>query len=416
MARVCVIRQGYVPTDPRVRREIDALTESGHDVDVICMRNDGEAAFERDASLTIHRLPMAHRRDGVVRYVFQYVGFPTMVALYLTWLHRRRRFDLVQVNTLPDWLVFAALPLRIRGVPVLLDLHECMPEFFASKFRTALGHPGVRVLSFLERASIRFASFAITCTEQMLEAFVSRGAPGERIEVVMNSTDESIFDPARYVPRQRENGRFSLISHGMIDERYGVDTIIRAVGRLRDRIPGISLEVYGYGPYGDELQRLVQELGLQKRITFHGFVPLEELLAGIADADAGVVAMKRDAFRDLTHCNKMFDLITMRRPVICSRTRSVMEYFPNGSLKYFDAGDDADLARAIEELYSNPGESDELVESAARKNEAYRWPYQRQRYLAVIENLLGQAGRGGDSVISLTERGSRLATLGDRAA
>ena len=37
-------------------------------------------------------------------------------------------------ESLPDFLVFAALPLKLAGVPVLLDLHEAMPEFFASRF------------------------------------------------------------------------------------------------------------------------------------------------------------------------------------------------------------------------------------------------------------------------------------------
>ena len=47
-----------------------------------------------------------------------------------------------------------------------------------------------------------------------------------------------------------------------------------------------------------------------------GFVPIDELLRAIAGADVGVVAMKRDAFRDLTLCNKMYDFITMRRPAV----------------------------------------------------------------------------------------------------
>jgi glycosyltransferase involved in cell wall biosynthesis len=389
MARICVVRQFFVPQDPRVRREIYALTGEGHSVDVVCMRRPGEAARERDRSLTIHRLPMTHRRAGIPRYLFEYLAFPLLAAVYLAWLDHRRDFDLVQVNSVPDWLVFAAIAPRLRGAPVLLDLHECMPEFFATKFGTTLRHPAVRALKFLEQASIRFATLSITCTEQMREAFVSRGARGDRIAVVMNSTDESIFDPTRFPPRERREGRFSLISHGTIEERYGLDTIIGAMSRLRGQIPGLALEVYGDGSCQAELRRMVEELELQEDVTFHGYVPIDELLAAIADADAGVVAMKRDAFRDLTHCNKMFDLITMRRPVICSRTRSVMAYFPNGSLKYFNAADGADLARAIEEVYRYPDQSSRLVQSASKTNEPYRWTHQRDYYLALVNTVLG---------------------------
>ena len=29
----------------------------------------------------------------------------------------------------------------------MLDLHECMPEFFSTKFGTSLRHPGVRLMA-----------------------------------------------------------------------------------------------------------------------------------------------------------------------------------------------------------------------------------------------------------------------------
>jgi glycosyltransferase involved in cell wall biosynthesis len=392
MARVCVVRAFFVPDDVRVRREINALADAGHRVTVICMRSPGSVRRERYGKVDIHRLPMTHRRGGILRYAFEYVAFPLLAALYLALLDLRRRFDLIQVNTIPDWLVFAAVGPRLRGVPVVLDLHELMPEFFASKFGTTLRHPGVRALAMLEQASIRFADVAMTCTEEMRDAFVSRGADVDRIGVVMNSSEEAIFDPESFPPRRdRQSGRFSLICHGTIEERYGLDTIIRALGRLDDRIPGLTLDIYGEGTYVQELRGMVEELGLTGRVSFNGFVPVDELVAAIADADAGVVAMKRDLFRDLTQCNKMFDLVTMRRPVICSRTTSVMASFPDDCFQYFDADDDADLARAIEEVFDQPHLGHRLVERAEEQNQAYRWLRQRERYLGVVEHAL--AGR-----------------------
>jgi glycosyltransferase involved in cell wall biosynthesis len=392
MARICVVRAFFVPDDVRVRREINALADAGHRVTVVCMRSPGSVRRERYGDVEIHRLPMTHRRGGILRYAFEYLAFPLLAALYLGLLDLRRRFDLVQVNTIPDWLVFAAAGPRLRGVPVIVDLHELMPEFFASKFGTALRHPGVRALARLEQASIRFADLAMTCTEEMRNAFVSRGADADRISVVMNSSEEAIFDPQTFPPRlDRQTGRFSLICHGTIEERYGLDTIIRAVRRLDDQIPGLTLEIYGEGTYQQELRGMVAEFGLTDRVSFNGFVPVDELVAAIADADAGIVAMKRDAFRDLTQCNKMFDLITMRRPVICSRTTSVMASFPDDCLQYFDADDDADLARAIEEVFAQPHLGHQLVERAEEQNQAYRWLRQRERYLALVDQAL--AGR-----------------------
>jgi glycosyltransferase involved in cell wall biosynthesis len=78
----------------------------------------------------------------------------------------------------------------------------------------------------------------------------------------------------------------------------------------------------------------------------------------------------------------------MRCPAVISRTRSVQNYFGEDCFGYFDAGDPADLARAIRELYSAPELGDRLVERAWEVNEPYRWPHQRQIYRQSVESLL----------------------------
>ena len=83
MARVCLLRAFFVPDDVRVRREINALADAGHQVTVICMRPPGSARREWYGSVEIHRLPMTHRRGGILRYAFEYVAFPLLAMLYL---------------------------------------------------------------------------------------------------------------------------------------------------------------------------------------------------------------------------------------------------------------------------------------------------------------------------------------------
>lgn len=180
MARICVIRQGFFPLDTRVRREVDALLMAGHEVDVICLSQPGEPRRDRYRGATVRRLPMRQRRGGPLRYMVEYGAFLVAAALVAGALHLRRRFDLVQVHSIPDVLVFAALIPRLLGARVVLDLHECMPEFFATKYKLDADHPGSRLLAWLEQVSIRFADMVITCTEQMREAFVARGAPRAR--------------------------------------------------------------------------------------------------------------------------------------------------------------------------------------------------------------------------------------------
>ncbi|MDQ3900545.1 MAG: glycosyltransferase family 4 protein [Actinomycetota bacterium] len=400
MARICIIRQGSFPNDPRLRREVESLVAAGHEVDIICRRLlPSLPLYEHNDLVAVRRVPLRRVAGGPFGYLLQYVAFLLIALVLAGTLHLRRRYKLVQVNSMPDVLVFAALVPRLFGARVLLDLHECMPEFFATKFKIGLGHPAVRFIARCEQASIGFADFAITCSAQMREAFIDRGAPPAKVDVIVNGANDKVFDPGQYPPRGREPGRFVLISHGTMEERYGLDTIIRAVALVRDEIPGLRLDLYGGGAYRETLRQLASDLGLEREVYFsEGWVPMEELVQAIADADVGVVAMKRDAFRDLTLCNKMYDFIAMGKPIISSRTRSVEDYYGESCFELFTADDPQDLARAIRHLHADPAHRERLVGETARVNEPYRWPHQRERYLDIVAHLL--AGERGIPAVS----------------
>jgi len=388
MSRILVIRQHYYPQDPRVRREVKVLVQLGHEVDIICLARAGERPRERCDGVNIRRISLRRHQGGTARYLLEYGAFGILAAVLAGWLQLRQRYDLVQVNSIPDTLIFAAVVPRLLGVPVLLDLHECMPEFFATKFRTGLAHPAVRAIAACEQASIRFASFAITCTRQMREVFITRGAPGDKIGVIVNGADEECFAPQQYATA-KGSGHFTLICHGAIEERYGLDTAIRAVGLVKGDIPGVRLEIYGEGSYRGELQRLARDLGVERHVWFSdGFAPIGDLVAAIAAADVGVVAMKRDVFRDLTLCNKMFDFIAMGKPILMSRTRAVAEYFGADCFQFFTADDERDLARAIRELHADPDCGPRLAARAAEANEPNRWQHQGLQYAGIVTTLL----------------------------
>lgn len=384
-ARIGVIRQHYVPQDTRVLREVTALVDDGHEVDLICLCKPGEPGYERTGRLTIRRLSVPRGAGGGPGgYLVGYAQFFVRAAGLISALHLRNPYRLVQVNSLPDVLVFAAVVPRLFGARVLLDLQECMPEFYASKFAADLGHPAVRLIAALEQRSIRFADRVITPTAQLRGAFIRRGADPDKISVVMDGADEAIFHP---LPQIRPDpDRFTLISHGTVEERYGLDTTIEAVALLRDEIPQLRLKIYGDGSDLPRLHRLAAASGVADRVSFSdGFVPFDELVAALAAADLGIVAMKRDAFRDLTVASKAFDFIAMGIPMAISRTRSVEETFPPDSVELFESGDPADLARAIRRVYADPQRRAEL---AGQPAEHYRWTYQRARYLEVVHRLL----------------------------
>jgi glycosyltransferase involved in cell wall biosynthesis len=184
---------------------------------------------------------------------------------------------------------------------------------------------------------------------------------------------------------------FTLICHGTIEERYGLDTLLRAAALLRDEIPNLRVQIIGDGTFRPAILALRAELGLEQIVSVSpGFLPMEELLAAIAAADVGIVAIKRDICRDLVLCTKMFDFIGMRKPMVISRTRAVEENFGDACLEMFTSDDPTDMARAIRRLHADPGLRRELADEALRRSQRFSWREQRERY----QRLLGALTAG----------------------
>jgi len=127
---VCHVVYAKFPADPRVRREVRTLESVGFTVDVLCLRSDVEDRAEVMPGVRVRRLPLGPRRGSRLRYAYQYVTFFLLVSVNLVVAHAFRRYRIIHVHSLPDFLILAAVPCRALGARLVLDLHESMPEIY----------------------------------------------------------------------------------------------------------------------------------------------------------------------------------------------------------------------------------------------------------------------------------------------
>src|SRR5512143_1913032 len=291
-----VVHHTYPLAEPRVERDAQALVSHGYEVDVICLQEEDEPAVDLVEGVNIYRLPV--RRDkgrGAAAQLLEYLAFFILAFFKLISLHRRRRYKVVQVHNLPDFLVLAALWPKLAGARVILDIHDVMPEFYAARFKRSMDSWPVRLVRWQERLSCRFADHVITVTELWRQALITRGVPAEKVSVVMHLADQRVFRPPAAALRVTDRCSFKLIYHGSINQRYGLDLLVRAVDVVRQRIPEIHLTIHGGGDYRNAVMQLVEELKLQQHVYFStNKVPIAELPKIICQADVGVVPYRRD--------------------------------------------------------------------------------------------------------------------------
>ena len=301
--------------------------------------------------IEIHQLDVQrHQGSGIGTYLREYLAFLARATVRAVRLHRKQRFGLVQVHSLPDFLVFAALPLRLVGVPVLLDLHEAMPEFFRSRFPRAANPIVHRALVLQERLSIMAASHTITVNEAMRDRLIRLGADPDHTGVVINSPSLARFDAGAH-PRRTfaQDGRLRLIYTGALTPTYELDVAVRAVARIADERPDLDvhLDVFGLGDTQDRLRELARDLGVGERIVFHGRVAIDEVPARVAAADIGLAPTRHDPFTDMSLSTKVFEYAAMGKPVVASALPMVERTFPPGTVATYPSGDDAAMAAAI---------------------------------------------------------------------
>ena len=389
LGSVCLVRLGYYPADPRVRREAEALVDAGFGVDVVCSRGEGESWTAASGGVRIYRLPIGHRRGGIGRYAFEYLGFLALATATVALLHGRRRYRIVQVHTMPDFLVFAALVPKLTGAKVVLDMHEVVPELFASKFKLSPSSPAVKALAALERVSTRFADHVLTVSEATRRVIQRRGLPDSKLTIVMNSADERRFEPR---PRRKHDG-LVLVSHGTIVERYGYDTLLRAMTDVVRERPDARLRIIGGGDLGGSeylhhLERLVADLGLARNVELAGYRPLDEIPALLAEADIGITANEIDEFTSLIVPTKLMEYVALEIPAVAARSPAVELYFDDDDVTFFRSGDPRDLARAVLAVARDLAAARARAAHArARFVPRHGWPRMKETYVDLMLRL-----------------------------
>jgi len=325
-----------------------------------------------------------------IRHLAAYLRFFCFAFLQVSLLHLRRPYDIVQVHTMPDFLVFTTLVPKLSGAKIILDIHDLMPELYMAKFGGDYRSWVVRSIIWIERLSVAFANKTIAVHEPHLNVLVKHGNPRSKFSVLLNVPDHRIFvRPTSVCARP---GFFRLIYHGTIPDRdrAGLDIALRAVARIRNDIPDLEFHIIGDGAGMARLRSLAQELNLNSCVKFIPAVPVEKLPPMLCEAAVGIIPYAADTF---THCvlpTKLLEYAALGIPAIVSRLRAIEAYFDDEMVGYFEPGNETELADRILNVYRHPEIAARLASNAVKFTEKYNWQQHREIYFRLVDSLLPQ--------------------------
>ena len=386
MARVCMVVFNEYSSDPRVRREAESLAERGDTVDCICLQDPGDKT-RRLRGVTLYAITGKYRGLKRIGHLAAYFRFFCFAFLKITLLHLRRPYEIVQVHTMPDFLVFTTLVPKLLGAKIILDIHDLMPELYMAKFGGTYRDWMVRCIVWMEKRSVAFADRTIAVHEPHLNILVRHGNPREKFSVLLNVPDHRIFVRPALVPSK--SARFRLVYHGTVPDRdrAGLALALRAIARVRSEIPGLEFRIIGDGNGMDRLRSLAEELNLADCIEFIPAVPVEQLPPMLDGAAAGIVPYAADTFTHHVLPTKLLEYAALRIPAIVSRLRAIEHHFDDEMVGYFEPGNETELADQILSFYRNPEMATGLASKASQFTDRYQWQQHREVYFRLIDSL-----------------------------
>jgi glycosyltransferase involved in cell wall biosynthesis len=382
---ICFIVQNYYDIDPRVRRKAEAAYSAGFLVDVIALRPQNRK--EREYSLNginVLAVGINKKRASTLRYILEYLWFFIYAFFKVSVLMLKKRYQAIDVNTLPDFLVFSALIPKILGAKIILDMHEVMPEFYMSKFEIEERHWMIRLIRFQELLSMKFADEVIVINEPIQELLQARGLKPSKTTVILNSVDENLFFPKQKDHSPKDS--FIMMYHGTLTPIYGLDIALSGFATVYSQMPKSEFWIIGEGPDLESLKALVSRKSIEQRVKFIGSVTQQEIPDWLMKCDVGVLATRQDIFLDLSFSNKLPEYIVMKKPVIISRLKTIRHYFSEEALAFFDPQNEIELGQRMLELYQNPFTREKLARRALMEYKPINWSLMRDRYLTLIKS------------------------------
>ncbi|KPJ76409.1 MAG: glycosyl transferase family 1 [Deltaproteobacteria bacterium SG8_13] len=342
-----------------------ALADLGHRVEVIT----GPPGLQAENGIRVHRLASLdlYNPDDLFRLpsmgelrqplnLLEWMGVSTMgfpepfvfgIRAYLQLRQNTHRYDIVHDNQSLSYGVWAIG----KMLPVVATIHHPITVDRRLAVRNAASVwkklKQLRWYSFLhmQKCVSRTLSKIITVSKSAREDISREFAiPRQRFRIVPNGIDTRCFHPLPGVKRAKNR---IMVTNSADMPLKGLAYLLRAVAELSKTRP-VQLVVVGQPKRNGDVESLVRQLGIDRRVTFTGRITADELVVQYARAAVAVVPSVYEGF-GLPAGEAMACAV----PVISTTGGALPEVVGEAGLLVPPA-DPTSLGRAIDEVLAHP--------------------------------------------------------------
>ncbi len=303
-------RDGVVTSITIIKESLEAL---GHQVFIIAPEPEKES-----------------RQEGV--YYFPAIRFRSYEGYYVPILPSNKMEilreidpDVIHIHGVATMALRALICGRELGIPTVMTFHTMVDD--AAQYYSPIKLPQdmmEKLIWMYLKVILSHMDVVVTPTSCIGTEIESRGVECRNLVTIPTGTDVSTFHPGISSDHIRVKhglvGKRVAIHVGRISYEKELDMVIRAMQHV-----DAMLLIAGKGPAKDDIERLVDELGLRDKVIFAGFVPDEDLPAYYNAADIAVSASKFE-----TQGLSILEAMASGKPVACRNGRAFAEIISDG--------------------------------------------------------------------------------------
>ena len=270
---------------------------------------------EKDGITIIRVWTYVTANEGFLKRTLNYVSYMAAAIVAAPFIQKA---DIV-ISTSPQFFNGLAgyVVSRMKRAPWVLEIRDLWPESILAV--GAIKNPFIiHLLEWLELFAYRQADRIVPVTDAFQRYIEGKGIPKEKISVIKNGADLTLYKPVTGTNRLAESlgvqGKFVaayLGTHGMA---HHLETVLYAAQRLRE-YPDIVLILAGDGAERQRLAALRNELGLDNVLMLDQ-QPKEQMPWLWALSDVSLILLKKSDLFKTVIPSKIFESMAMEKPII----------------------------------------------------------------------------------------------------
>lgn len=394
--KIGMIFDKFFPPDIRVEKEARLLGQAGHQIFIFSKKEGASPIEEKAEDYAIVRFdPNEFKTLKSIAHDFKVIFFLDPV-----WRKGIDRFvgrygiEAIHVHDLP-FVKTAYAVAKKHGIPIIADYHENFPAHIQArsnrelqwkeKFYQSYG----RWAGYEENISHKVDKIIVVADEYKQHLIKEHNVPGDKITIVQNTIDLSMFNAS---PKSNTNGdpnEFILSYVGSYGVHRGLDVVIKGMPEILSQIPKAKLVIVGRGSNKEELVRISEALKVEDSVSFIEWMGYEDLIKEYKKASIGLIPHHSSEHTDNTIPNKLFEYMYFKVPVLtsdCPPLKRIVNETRAG--RVFKAGDAMDFAGKVLEIYRDPADYGEMGNRAVM--EKYNWNIDGERLVNLYNSLESQ--------------------------